>query len=279
MSRKNGTGILCLLPGLAGFTLFFIGPFCISLVYAFMDRPAGHFVGTANFVSLFHNKAFLRGLINTVRFIGISVPVNIGGSLIVALLIRGIPKRRSLYTLIFLIPFVIPSGSMAFFWKSFFSFNGVLNGLLHTAGLNTINWLDSNLALAVMIMIFIWKNIGYTMVLYLAGLGNIPQEHYEAADIDGASLVQRFLYITLPCLMPVSVAAVIMSIANSFKIFREIYLITGSYPHESIYTLQHFMNNMFLSLNYSRLTAATTVLVIIIAAVTQLLLHVEREKR
>jgi multiple sugar transport system permease protein len=261
-----------------GFALFFIGPFFLSLTYAFLDKPAGHFVGTENFAALFHSKAFLRGLVNTIRFIGISVPVNMAGSLGIALLISGTTAtRRRLYTLLFLIPLVIPSGSMAFFWKSFFSLNGVLNGVLHTAGLDKINWLDSNRAFAVMIMIFIWKNIGYNTVLYLAGLGNIPRDHYEAADIDGASPLRRFLHITIPCLMPVSVVVFIMSISNSFKIFREIYLITGGYPHESVYTLQHFMNNMFLSLNYPRLTAATSILVIIIAAMTQFLLYRERK--
>jgi multiple sugar transport system permease protein len=127
-----------------------------------------------------------------------------------------------------------------------------------------------------MILIFLWKNCGYNMVLFLAGLGNIPQEYYEAAWMDNASSFQVFRHITVPCLLPTAILALIMSIINSFKIFREIYLITGNYPQESIYTLQHFMNNMFASLNYPRLTSATAVLVLIIAFFTQFLLRLER---
>jgi len=140
-----------------------------------------------------------------------------------------------------------------------------------------VNWLDSFLALPVMILIFLWKNCGYNMVLFLAGLGNIPKDYYEAAWMDNASSLQVFKHITVPCLLPTGILALIMSIINSFKIFREIYLITGNYPQEGIYTLQHFMNNMFISLNYPRLTSATAVLVVIIVLFTQFLLHLERK--
>jgi multiple sugar transport system permease protein len=114
------------------------------------------------------------------------------------------------------------------------------------------------------------------MVLFLAGLKNIPKDYYEAAWIDSVSSGKIFVHITIPCLIPTGIVSLIMSIINSFKIFREIYLITGNYPHESMYTLQHFMNNMFVSLNYPRLTSATTVLILIIALFTQFLLRTER---
>jgi multiple sugar transport system permease protein len=166
---------------------------------------------------------------------------------------------------------------MVFFWKALFSYDGALNGMLQNFGIAKINWLDSALALPVMILIFLWKNCGYNMVLFLAGLGNIPKDYYEAAWIDNASAFQTFRHITIPCLLPTAALALIMSIINSFKIFREIYLITGNYPQESIYTLQHFMNNMFASLNYPRLTAATTTLVLFIVLFTQFLLRLERK--
>jgi multiple sugar transport system permease protein len=193
------------------------------------------------------------------------------------MLLRRIVKGREWFSLVFLIPLVIPSGSMVFFWKTLFSYDGALNGFLRALGLPKINWLDSALALPVMILIFLWKNCGYNMVLFLSGLENIPKDYYEAAWIDNASPGQTFCHITLPCLLPTVVLALIMAIINSFKIFREIYLITGNYPHESIYTLQHFMNNMFASLNYPRLSSATAVLVFIIAVLTQLLLRLERK--
>ncbi|MDR0622891.1 MAG: sugar ABC transporter permease [Treponema sp.] len=270
-------GLGFVLPGLAGFSVFFIFPFGLSLVYAFMDKPlGGSFVGFSNFTGLFRNPAYLRGLGNTVRFIGISAPLNLAVSLGLALLLNRAGKHRKWFSLVFLIPLVIPSGSMVFFWKTFFSYDGALNGLLRKAGLEKINYLDSNLALPVMILIYGWKNCGYNMVLFLTGLGNIPRDYYEAAWVDNASPLQCFIHVTLPCLLPVSILAFIMSIINSFKIFREIYLITGSYPHESLYTLQHFMNNQFVSLNYPRLTSAAAVLVVIITVLTQFLLRLER---
>jgi multiple sugar transport system permease protein len=258
--------------------VFFILPFGLSLAYAFMDRPVdGSFAGFANFLGLFQNRAYLRGLANTARFIGLSTPLNMIIPLGIAMLLNRAVKNREWFSLAFLIPLVIPSGSMAFFWKTLFSYDGALNGLLHTLGLGKLNWLDSGLALPVMILIFLWKNCGYNMVLFLAGLGNIPRDYYEAAGMDNASPIQVFRHITLPCLLPTAVLALIMSIINSFKIFREVYLITGNYPHESVYTLQHFMNNMFASLNYPRLTSATAALVLIIALFTQFLLRLERK--
>ena len=273
-----GQGFFFVLPGLAGFCVFFILPFCLSLVYAFMDKPInGSFAGFANFAGLFNNRAYLRGLVNTLRFIGISAPLNLVLSLFIAMMLNRIVKRREWFSLIFLIPLVIPSGSMVFFWKTLFSYEGALNGILTGLGFPKVNWLDSALALPVMILIFLWKNCGYNMVLFLAGLGNIPKEYYEAAWMDNASSLQVFRHITIPCLLPTGILALIMSIINSFKIFREIYLITGNYPQENIYTLQHFMNNMFVSLNYPRLTSATALLVIIIVLFTQFLLHLERK--
>ena len=279
--KKTGffsSGFVFILPGLIGFFVFFIIPFGLSLAYAFMDKPVnGNFTGLTNFISLLKNRAYLRGLSNTARFIGISVPLNIILSLTAAILVNKIVKGRDWFSLIFLIPLVIPSGSMVFFWKTLFSYDGALNGLLNRYGAAKMNFLDSALALPVMIIIFLWKNTGYNMILFLAGLSNIPKDYYEAAWMDNASAFQVFAHITLPCLMPATIVALIMSIINSFKIFREVYLITGNYPHDSIYTLQHFMNNMFASLNYPRLTSATALLVLVMVLFTQFLLKLERK--
>ena len=270
-------GILFLLPGFIGFMLFYIWPFMISVGYAFLDRPVGgRFVGFANFAGLLTNRAYLLGLRNTLRFIGISVPINLALSLGVAMLINKLNRYREFICLCFLIPLVVPSGSMVSFWRSAFALDGAVNGALHTIGIDRINWFNSEWAMFVMVLIFIWKNLGYNMILYLAGLSGIPREYHEAAKADGACSWKIFWRITFPHLTSTTVLTLIMSIVNSFRVFREIFLITGSYPHESIYTLQHFMNNMFASLNYPRLTAATTILVVAIAIFTQALLRFER---
>lgn len=275
--HKHGA-VLFLLPGLLGFTVFYIWPFFISLGYAFMDKAVnGTFQGVKNFVDLFNNKAYLKGLSNTCRFIVVSVPLNMGIALGFSLMAKGLKKHRDLFTLVCLIPLVIPSGSMAFFWSSLFSNQGVLNGWLNVMGFEKVRWLDSGIAFGVMVLIFTWKNLGYIMVLYLDGLNKIPHDYYEAAWIDGASSIQIFRGIILPLLRPTSILVLIMSLINSFKVFKEIYMITGGYPHDSIYTLQHFMNNMFASLNYPKLTTATAVLVSVIAVFSQLLLFMERK--
>jgi len=129
----------------------------------------------------------------------------------------------------------------------------------------------------VVLVVFLWKNIGYSMILFLTGLQNIPVEYYEAARIDGASRRQEFFRITLVYLTPTAFFVFVISIINSFKVFRETYLIAGEYPHSSIYMLQHYMNNMFMALDYQKLTSAAFILALFIVAVVLLLFIVERK--
>ncbi|QOX63359.1 sugar ABC transporter permease [Anoxybacterium hadale] len=275
--KKYDTGLLFLLVSFGGVLLFYLWPFMVSLWFAFTDSPArGNFAGIDNFTGLFHNKAYLLGLKNTIAFIGMSVPLGMLLSLLVAILILRNGRRKELFVLLFLIPLVIPSGSTIFFWKALFLDDGYLNGILISLGFGRVRWLETSAVRYVFLLIFVWKNLGYNMVLFLAGLHNIPREQYEAASVDGSGPVTTFLQITLPGLSPTLVLTAIMSVINSFKVFKEIYLITGNYPHESIYMLQHFMNNMFYSLNYQKLSAATCILVMTITMAVLLLLRLER---
>jgi multiple sugar transport system permease protein len=271
------TALLFLLPGFGGFVLFYIWPFIISIGYSFLDKPVnGVFVGLSNFADLLKNEPYLLGLKNMLIFNAMSVPTGIAMSLAIALMLKKAGKHKELFALIFLIPLVIPSGSMVFFWKALFSNDGYINSILNSVGLSPVRWLETDAVRYVISLIFIWKNLGYNMVLFLAGLNNIPKEYYEAAEVDGSNAVAVFTKITLPCLTPTFVLVIIMSVINSFKVFKEIYLLTGSYPHESIYTLQHFMNNMFYSLNYQRLTTATCILVLIISMLVWILFKFEK---
>jgi multiple sugar transport system permease protein len=128
----------------------------------------------------------------------------------------------------------------------------------------------------VIVIVYLWKNIGYNMVLFLAGLQNIPVEYYESANMDGAGSWRKFTHITLICLTPTSFFIFIMSVINSFKVFRETYLISGAYPHDSIYMLQHFMNNMFSSLDYQKLTSAAFIMAAFIYVIVSVLFVFER---
>jgi multiple sugar transport system permease protein len=236
----------------------------------------GQFVGFANFIDLFQSSSYQTAVRNTIIFMGICVPLNILCSLGIAMLLNSIEKHKQLLSLVFLIPLVIPSGSMVFFWRMMFENNGFVNGTLTHIGIGPILWFETNWAMFVVILVFIWKNLGFNIVLILAGLSCIPKDFYEAAAMDGASNRHIFKRITLPYLVPTFVLTTLMSIINSFKVFREIYLLTGDYPHDSIYMLQHFMNNMFSSLNYARLTTATTVLVLAITLIALGLFRIER---
>lgn len=279
MKKRNARyALFFLAPSLAGFTLFFLLPFIRSIWYSFMDSPvSGNFVGLSNYVELLSNPIFLKAGVNTLLFTGISVPLIMTIALMLALLLnRGIYLRNIMRTF-FISPLVIPVASVVLVWQIIFGGTGVMNGLLNSSGLGAVDWMNTSWARFVVIIVYLWKNVGYDMVLFLAGLQSIPPEYYESAQIDGASAFQRFWNITLVYLTPTSFFVLIISIINSFKVFRETYLIAGSYPHDSIYMLQHYMNNMFSSLDYQKLTTAAFILALLIFLLVFALFGFERK--
>lgn len=269
---------LMLLVSLSGFCLFYLIPFIVSFLYSIVDNPINmEYCGIRNYKALFQNSYFLRGLKNTAWFMAVSIPLNIILSLIVALVIRNMKSYSNYFSLIFLIPLAIPSATSAFFWKNFFGLYGTLNKFLAVFQIEGIDWLDSQYGIAVMVILFIWKNIGYNMALFISGLSNIPEEYYECANVEGAGKLWKFKNITLKYVTPTTFLVLIMTFVNSFKVFKEIYIITGDYPPESLYILQHFMNNMFLSLNYSKLVSATYILTVVIVLFVVCIFQSERK--
>lgn len=269
---------LMLMISLAGFCLFYLVPFIVSFFYSIVDNPInGVFCGLQNYKELFKNQYFLRGLKNTTMFMAISIPLNMALSLGVALIIHNMKRYPKFFSLIFLIPLAIPSATSAFFWESFFGLHGTLNKFLNMFGIAGMNWFDSKYSMIVMVIIFIWKNIGYNMALFLSGLSSIPEQYYEYADVEGAGTLWKFKHITWVYLTPTTFLVLIMTFVNSFKVFKEIYLITGEYPPEGLYVLQHYMNNMFLSLNYSKLASAVYILTIVIVLFVACLFRTERK--
>lgn len=260
-----------------GFLLFFFLPFIASIYYSLMDSPVnGNFVGLTNYISLLKNSAFLLAGSNTLLFTLISVPLIMMIALALALLLNRTIYFRNLIRTLFISPLVIPVASVVLVWQIVFSSSGVINGFLNFCGLDTVDWMNSGWARVVVIVVYIWKNSGYNIVLFLAGLQSIPKEYYESSQIDGASAFRRFTGITLVYLTPTSFFIFIISIINSFKVFRETYLIAGSYPHESIYMLQHYMNNMFSSLDYQKLTTAAFIMAFFIFLLVVALFKIER---
>ncbi len=260
-----------------GFSIFYLLPFLLSFAYVMIDNPIhARFVGWGNFKELFQNKYFLLGLKNTLQFMLLSIPLNMLLSLLLALTLHRDGRRQKYMVPVFLIPLVIPSATTAFFWEKLFHEYGPVNQFLHHFQLSGGNWYQSEYGMAIMLLIFLWKNIGYNMLLFLSGLHNIPEEYYEFAILEGAGRWQRFGWITRVYLQPTLLLVFIMTFVNSFKVFKEIYLITGETPHESLYILQHYMNNMFLGLNYSKLTAASYVVTTAVVVIVAVVFHLER---
>ncbi|MCM1500097.1 MAG: sugar ABC transporter permease [Clostridium sp.] len=264
--------LFMLLISLAGFAFFYIIPFAVSFYYSVMDNPiTKEYCGMDNYRELFRNPYFMKGLKNTAFFMAVSIPLNIVLSLCIALGLRGMRQHSGMFHMFFLIPLAIPSATAAFFWQNFFGLQGTLNKFLAAFHIAGVDWLNGKYSMLVMVLIFIWKNIGYDMTLFLSGLSNIPEQYYEYADVEGAGRWWKLKNITLTYLMPTTFVVIIMTVVNSFKIFKEIYIMTGEYPPDSLYVLQHYMNNMFLSLNYPKLASAayilTAVMVLFVACI------------
>lgn len=269
--------IFFLAPSLIGFSIFFLIPFVVSIYYSLVDSPInGAFSGLTNYMQLLSNPIFLRAGFNTLVFTGISVPLIMAISLGLAVLLNNNIYGRNIFRAFFISPLVIPVASVVLVWQIIFSYSGSLNSILSSFGLIPVDWMDTNWARFVVLVVYLWKNAGYSMVLFLAGLQNIPVQYYESAHIDGATPWKSFTRITLVYLTPTSFFIFIISIINSFKVFRETYLIAGSYPHESIYILQHYMNNMFSSLDYQKLTSAAFIMAVFIVALVSFLFRFER---
>lgn len=164
---------------------------------------------------------------------------------------------------LYLFPLAMPVATIVMVWKMLFYKQGIFNLALTSLGEWTGLWgeihtdyLGTGAAFWVLVCSYIWKNTGYTIVLWLAGILGIPTEILDAARVDGAGNFQRVWYVVLPNLKGSLYTIVILSFLNSFKIYREAYLVAGSYPHQSIYLLQHLFNNWFVNLEFDKMAAA-----------------------
>lgn len=246
-------------PSLAGVTVFVLIPFGDVVLRSFKQAVGGRFVGFQNYIEVLNNQAFRLALKNTVRFLGVCIPLLLLISLGTALLVHNAPNS-GLYKTSILLPMAIPVASIVLLWKIVFFKTGLLSQWAVQAGFQARDWIQGESAFGVLVFTYLWKNTGYDMVLWLAGLDGIAKEYYEAAEVDGAGEWQKFLYITMPGLKSTVFLAAVLSVVNSFKVFREAYLIAGDYPHESIYMLQHLFNNWFLSLDLQKMSAASVLL-------------------
>ena len=254
MKKLSIRGVGFITPHLLGLTLVYLMPFILSLVLSFQKSITR--IGTftfKNYISVIHNDAFQLALKNNLVFMLIGLPLImlISFALSYAVYAQKPPKWVSLA---FILPICIPSAAVIGFFRRLFDY-----------GPNSL--LDSDMAMIAVIIIFIWKNMGYNILIFLAGFSNIPTVLYENAEMDGANKLQVLWHIVVPQMTGTAVFAFVVSLLNSYKVFKDIYLLQGAYPNASIYMLQNYMNNKLLKFQIGELTAASNLFMLAILLV------------
>lgn len=250
MTRPGGDErwLALALAGPAYFLLLvlFLLPSLAIFVIAVTDWRFGartlNFVGLENFAALIDDEAFAISLLNTLKFVAVCVPATVILALAAALAIEAGRSMRGFYRAIHFLPFMATMAAMAIAWESLLHPTiGLINQILRGVGIEGANWLrDERTALPTLGLIFIWKNLGYAMILFLAGLKAIPAELYDAADIDGADdAVTRLALVTLPMLGPVAMFVVIVVALRAFEVFETVKILTQGGPAKASEMLLH----------------------------------------
>ena len=272
---KRSSG-LYIAPSLIGVLLFFILPFIVIIFYSMVDNPiSGNFVFLDNYKNVMQNGAFKTAVENTIAFSVVAVPLAVVLSLLLAIVLESKLPFRSQFRTFFLSPMMVPVASIVLIWQVLFHYNGAVNEMLGKFGISKIDWMNSDYFIVVIVILFLWKNLGYNMILFMAALASIPKDILEVARLESANPFQTFFYIKIRYLSSTILFVTIMSLISSFKIFREIYLLTTDYPYDSAYMLQHFMNNKFRNLDYQTLSAAAILMSIVMIIIIGTLFIVE----
>lgn len=248
-----------LLPSFLGVSVFVLIPFLDVVRRSFLAAVTEEWAGLHNYQIIFANQAFQLAVKNTVRFTLVCLPLLIGSGLFLSVQLSRL-KEMQLIKSLFLFPLAMPAATVVLIWKMFFSRQGFLNGWMVGAGIlregQPMDYMGTGIAFWVLVFSYIWKNLGYTMVLWLAGIFSVSADLTEASRVDGATERQCFWHVIFPNLKGSLYTITILSFLNSFKVFREAYLVAGSYPHESMYLLQHLFNNWFVNLELDKMAAA-----------------------
>lgn len=262
LKKKRKYFYLFVTPGFMGIMIFVLLPFGDVVRRSFTTAVTGQFNGAKNYQMIFQNQAFVLAVRNTLKFTLVCIPLLVFLGFVTALLLNTLKNKRWIKS-IYLFPLAMPTATIVMVWKMFFYKQGFFNLFLSRLGGWSGLWgevhkdyLGTSAAFWVLVGSYIWKNMGYTVVLWLAGLMGIPKELLEAARVDGAGKWKSLWYIVLPSLKGSLYTIVILSFLNSFKIYREAYLTAGAYPDKSIYLLQHLFNNWFVNLELDKMAAA-----------------------
>lgn len=266
--REAAIGLLLAAPAVMGLLAFLVLPFGYTFLRSFtVGLGWGRFVGLENYAQLFGNRLFLLALKNTFLFLLCGLALILPLSLLLSLLLQKTGKWGKGLAMALLFPMVLPVSAIVIVVNLVFAENGLLSQIT-----GPTPWMDSPFAFVILLGLYLWKNVGIAVVVLLAGLGTIPRELYESAHMDGAGRWARLTKVTLPMLRPELLVVTILSSLNAFKNFREAFVLGGDHPHESIYMLQHFMNNNFENMNFPRLSVAAVVFFALLFCLYALLL-------
>ena len=261
---------LFLLPSAVVLVIFFFIPFFQTFLLSFLDYSTNiykpEFIGVANYVKLFHNPVFYKVLWNTFIYLFIAVPILAIFPLFLAVLINQKIKWVTLYKILIYLPVIVSIVVAAIAFKWLYADQGILNYVVTSLGFKSIGWLtDPNYALYSVIIVTIWKGIGYYMIIYLAALMSVPNELYEACDIDGASFLTKHLTVTVPHIMPTIALVTTISAISAMKVFAEIYVMTKGGPLNSSKTIVYYIyERAFENLDLGIASAMAVVLLIIV---------------
>ena len=248
---------LLLLPGLAGLMAFYVVPFFGGIYFSLMDGTfANEFVGLANYKRVWQNPMFQLGLKNTWELSLLCAPVIWLLAFLLAGMLKTLRHRATPFRNILLLPYLMPSSAMLLIWTLMFDYGGVVNRLVTAMGFERVLWLEEDALRFPIVLLYIWKNVGFSVVLFASALTAVHPSLYEYASLEGAGWWTQSFRITLPQILPTAFLVFVLAWVNAFKIFKEAYFIGGDYPTTQIYTLQHFMNNKFAKLEYQDVTAA-----------------------
>jgi multiple sugar transport system permease protein len=282
--HKDSTwALLLLLPNIIGFLAFTLFPVIASFLLSFtswdMLSPI-KWVGLSNYESLIKDETFIKVFWNTIYFAGVFVPVGIVCSLILAVALDQNISFKKFYRAAYFLPVVSSMVAVAVVWQ--FIYNpeyGLLNYFLSFFGIKGPSWLTSTVwAMPAVIITSVWKNVGFNMLIFLAGLQGISESYYEAAELDGARWHQKFFYVTVPLLSPTTFFVTVMSFISSFQVFDTVFLMTQGGPARSTSVIVHYLyENAFKYFNMGYASAMAYVLFFMVFIIT--LIQLWRQKK
>ena len=277
MFEKKKSVLFFLLPGLLMLLVFYIVPFVSGIGHSLTDGSyKNEFVGVQNYIALWQNSMFRLGLKNTMELSLICAPLLWVLSFLLASALAAIKPYGGFFRSSVLLPYLAPSSAILLIWLVLFDFGGPVNRLMEAMGIQRVLWLSSGALRFPVVLMFLWKNLGFCLIIFLAALQSIPEPLYEYAKLEGAGFITRAFRITLPLITPSAFLVFVLAWINAFKIFKEVYFIAGAYPDYSVYTLQNYMNNMFEKLNYQNVTAAAYTFGLIVFGIFGLLFFIQR---